>query len=277
MCAAKGDSAKSIRTIFFRTIVIVWQLVLWVGEWLVTAWLAVDLKPSTSTWRLDLFGLLLQMSAGSLYRFWMQGCQTGLYNIPKSGKCTKCTKIHQFGHANWPSGNPTFSYMPVYWIQFPWVCHRFTRMHVPWDRCYDFKNIFEKKLAKILAFFAQTATTFNKHLIIIELGFWEKRQFFHRKLAKVARNCDHNIDPWLRLSNIAVQVGQRLPNACRYLECWQFIIDRFLQKVYLQRATSKEIAIIGVATYLQSLEAGILERLFSDHFHVIASKYFLIG
>jgi hypothetical protein len=28
------------------------------------------------------------------------------------------------------------------------------------------------------------------------IGFWEKRQFFCRKLAKIAENCDHNIDPW---------------------------------------------------------------------------------
>jgi hypothetical protein len=25
--------------------------------------------------------------------------------------------------------------------------------------------------------------------------FWEKRQFFHRKLMKIDKNCDHNIDP----------------------------------------------------------------------------------
>jgi hypothetical protein len=28
------------------------------------------------------------------------------------------------------------------------------------------------------------------------IGFWEKRQFVCRKLAKIAENCDHNIDPW---------------------------------------------------------------------------------
>jgi hypothetical protein len=27
------------------------------------------------------------------------------------------------------------------------------------------------------------------------VGFWEKRHFFRRKLAKIAENCDHNIDP----------------------------------------------------------------------------------
>jgi hypothetical protein len=29
------------------------------------------------------------------------------------------------------------------------------------------------------------------------IGFWEKRQFFRRKLSKIAENCDHNIDPRL--------------------------------------------------------------------------------
>jgi hypothetical protein len=28
------------------------------------------------------------------------------------------------------------------------------------------------------------------------IGFKEKRQFFCRKVAKIAENCDHNIDPW---------------------------------------------------------------------------------
>jgi hypothetical protein len=28
------------------------------------------------------------------------------------------------------------------------------------------------------------------------IDFWEKRQFFRRKLSKIAENCDHNIDPW---------------------------------------------------------------------------------
>jgi hypothetical protein len=28
------------------------------------------------------------------------------------------------------------------------------------------------------------------------IGFWEKRHFFRRKLSKIAENCDHNIDPW---------------------------------------------------------------------------------
>jgi hypothetical protein len=33
------------------------------------------------------------------------------------------------------------------------------------------------------------------------IGFCEKRQFFRRKLTKIAENCDHNIDPWTISAN----------------------------------------------------------------------------
>jgi hypothetical protein len=29
----------------------------------------------------------------------------------------------------------------------------------------------------------------------LNIGFWEKRQFFRQKLSKISENCDHNIDP----------------------------------------------------------------------------------
>jgi hypothetical protein len=51
-----------------------------------------------------------------------------------------------------------------------------------------------KNLAKISSFFAQTAATFCKNLIAT-LVFVKKRQFYRLKLAKIAENCDHNIDP----------------------------------------------------------------------------------
>jgi hypothetical protein len=54
-----------------------------------------------------------------------------------------------------------------------------------------------KKLAKILAFFAHSTASFCKK-IDHNIGFCEKRQFVRRKLAKIAENCDHNIDPWWR-------------------------------------------------------------------------------
>jgi hypothetical protein len=33
------------------------------------------------------------------------------------------------------------------------------------------------------------------------IGFREKRQFFRRKLSKIAENCDHNIDPGGEIRN----------------------------------------------------------------------------
>jgi hypothetical protein len=34
------------------------------------------------------------------------------------------------------------------------------------------------------------------------LVFWEKNAIFRRKLAKIAENCDHNIDPMTSVSTI---------------------------------------------------------------------------
>jgi hypothetical protein len=45
-----------------------------------------------------------------------------------------------------------------------------------------------------MAFFGPTTASFCKNCDN-NIGFWEKRQFFRRKLAKNAENCDHNIDP----------------------------------------------------------------------------------
>jgi hypothetical protein len=47
-----------------------------------------------------------------------------------------------------------------------------------------------------LAFFAQTIASFCK-IVIITLVFEKKTPIFRQKLAKIAENCDHNIDPWL--------------------------------------------------------------------------------
>jgi hypothetical protein len=62
------------------------------------------------------------------------------------------------------------------------------------DRCYDFLNIFAEKFSENVGVFAQTTASFFKNCHH-NIGFWEKRQFFRRKLAKIAENCDHNIDP----------------------------------------------------------------------------------
>jgi hypothetical protein len=57
-----------------------------------------------------------------------------------------------------------------------------------------FKIFSPKKLEKILACFAQTTGSFCKNCDH-NIGFRQKRQFFRRKLAKIAENCAHNIDP----------------------------------------------------------------------------------
>jgi hypothetical protein len=46
-----------------------------------------------------------------------------------------------------------------------------------WDRCFYFKNMLPKNVAKIL-------------------------EFFYRKLAKIAENCDHNIDRWTHFPDL---------------------------------------------------------------------------
>jgi hypothetical protein len=50
-----------------------------------------------------------------------------------------------------------------------------------------------KKIAKNLAFFTQNKAKLCK-ILTITLFFEKKRQFFRRKLSKIAENCDHNID-----------------------------------------------------------------------------------
>jgi hypothetical protein len=62
-----------------------------------------------------------------------------------------------------------------------------------------FKIFSPKKLAKKLAFFAQTTASFLQKKLSLHWFFLEKRPFFRRKLAKSAENCDYNIDPRLVL------------------------------------------------------------------------------
>jgi hypothetical protein len=55
------------------------------------------------------------------------------------------------------------------------------------------KIFYPKNFAKILSFFAQTTAIFCKNFIV-SLVF-EKNAIFSPKLAKIAENCDYNIDP----------------------------------------------------------------------------------
>jgi hypothetical protein len=66
-----------------------------------------------------------------------------------------------------------------------------------WDRCYDFLNIFAENSSKKLADLTQNKAKICLQNFDHNIGFWEKRQFFCRKWAKIAENCDHNIDPWI--------------------------------------------------------------------------------
>jgi hypothetical protein len=52
-----------------------------------------------------------------------------------------------------------------------------------------------KKIAEKFTFLTQTNGNFAEKVIICNIGFLEKRHFFHRKLAKIAKNCEHSIDP----------------------------------------------------------------------------------
>jgi hypothetical protein len=55
-------------------------------------------------------------------------------------------------------------------------------------------KFFSQKIAKILAFFAQTTATFCKNLIkTLVLG--EKSHFVAGNWQKLLKICDHNIDP----------------------------------------------------------------------------------
>jgi hypothetical protein len=58
------------------------------------------------------------------------------------------------------------------------------------DRCYDFKNIFAQKFG---VFCSKYCYCLKK--MIITLVFEINANFFAEKLAKIAENCDHNIDP----------------------------------------------------------------------------------
>jgi hypothetical protein len=56
-----------------------------------------------------------------------------------------------------------------------------------------FKLFSPKNLAKKLVFLAQSTASFCKKMIITSV--FEKNAIFRQKLANIAENCDHNIDP----------------------------------------------------------------------------------
>jgi hypothetical protein len=70
------------------------------------------------------------------------------------------------------------------------------------------KIFLPKNLAKILAFFAQTTASFCKILIIALVN--EKNAKFSPKMAQIAENCDHDIDPWTKLTIFQDKLGRLL-------------------------------------------------------------------
>jgi hypothetical protein len=63
-----------------------------------------------------------------------------------------------------------------------------------WGRCYDFKNIFAKKFGENIGGFFLLKLQLVLEKMYHDIGF-EKNAIFGRKLAKIAENCDHNINP----------------------------------------------------------------------------------
>jgi hypothetical protein len=59
------------------------------------------------------------------------------------------------------------------------------------DQRYALKNIFAKKVGGKLSYSTKN-TAIDQRIVFSQ----EKPPFFHRKLAKIAENCDHNIGPW---------------------------------------------------------------------------------
>jgi hypothetical protein len=63
-----------------------------------------------------------------------------------------------------------------------------------WDRCYDFFNIFAKKIGEKMAFLTQNKAKLCK-IFIITLVFEKNANFLAENGRKSQKNCDHNIDP----------------------------------------------------------------------------------
>jgi hypothetical protein len=89
-----------------------------------------------------------------------------------------------------------------------------------WDRCYDFKNIFSKILAKTLAFFVQNTASFSKNCFIT-LVLKKIAIFSAENWAKIAENCDHNIDP-MNLKNKYVSI-------CKYCQSYSVLLASRVQ------------------------------------------------
>jgi hypothetical protein len=67
-------------------------------------------------------------------------------------------------------------------------------------------------LAKIMSVFAQTTASFCKNLLMLITSFFEKNAyFFAKKLAKIAKYCDHNMDCWCHIGIPAQKLEHCIP------------------------------------------------------------------
>jgi hypothetical protein len=87
-----------------------------------------------------------------------------------------------------------------------------------WDRC--------KNLAEKWRFFAQTSSSF---VMMITLVYEKNANFFRRKLAKIAKNCDDDIDPcsWLFSRKFGLFINKYLSNYALFIKSFQIIICNF--------------------------------------------------
>jgi hypothetical protein len=90
-------------------------------------------------------------------------------------------------------------------------------------------------LEKILAFFAQDTTSFCKNVIITLVFEKKKRNFLRQKFAKIAENCDYNIDLWLchspSFSKVCPERHHRPRQFLVFLRESEIVVERLAEDV----------------------------------------------
>jgi hypothetical protein len=88
----------------------------------------------------------------------------------------------------------------------------------------------QKIWQKYWRFFAQTAATFSKNLIV-SLVFEKNSNFFRQKLAKISENSDHYIDPWSNLEVVEERDAIRFPESLLFLAEEEVVGDADVEEV----------------------------------------------